>query len=809
MNTRFRPTWSFPPQLLMTLILGSLMMACSGPEQHREPLKELEVHQANGRWWISWRGRQPLGKHAGLLVRGKSPYKSQLQYKKGKDSLGSYEAYSETALAGLLDLCIKVYAEQGFMVFEQTFQEDVVQDSAHKSLFSPPKYSFPSFLNSQWDKGLYMHSFEAGIFHYPLFYQGMAFQSPDTGKHGPLLIYDEDFHTLIFSPLSHPLHSSLYIDPADSAIYTGFPEGVPFIPQGTTYRSILVSGKGINATYDKWGQLLQDYHHSKPVEEQADRVLSHLSYWTDAGAAYWYNTPQGKSYWETLQSLKAHHDSIGLPIGLYQLDSWWYERSGGYLASVHRWLPRDTVACRNFNARDAGKQRTRMVPVFEGHSMEEVQDLLGAPLAAHFKHVSVGSPYIEGNSSPHQEEQFDFYTHKYAVPQDYQNARAFFDYLTRNKDWELAHFEHDWLNWIWNDVKPFWDLKVGSAFFRGMNDAMQADSLGWNNVGHRTIQLCMSNASTTLHSVRMPAVTTIRSSIDTDYPDSEGPQRWFWNTFSGRFITTLGKYPFMDNRHSSWLAGQHPEAHAELEFIWSNLHGAPLGLGDTLGNENMTLIQKAILPDGRLLKPSLKARPYDKNYLEHPMTDSSELALGIFAGDSLGKYTYYYSLHMNCNTAGKPTLMAYNLRDYIQTYYPGNEADTRYLVYWFGEECFTQSYYDQPLLDTVERQGMSYQVIAPMMDNEMAFLGCLDKHVPLSHLLFEDLQSHEQGFSVQIKGKTGQKTLYAYSPKGEFKVYLDSEEWRSKHWKYDTEQKLLRIRLPGAAQSQLLEVRRN
>jgi hypothetical protein len=71
-----------------------------------------------------------------------------------------------------------------------------------------------------------------------------------------------------------------------------------------------------------------------------------LSYYTDTGAYYWYNTVPGKNYQDTLKDIKEWHVRAKLPVGIYELDSWWYFKSGGSKAEhggIKLWEPRPEI----------------------------------------------------------------------------------------------------------------------------------------------------------------------------------------------------------------------------------------------------------------------------------------------------------------------------------------------------------------------------------------------------------------------------------------------------------------------------------
>ena len=59
-------------------------------------------------------------------------------------------------------------------------------------------------------------------------------------------------------------------------------------------------GQGVNATVERWGDLLRADHSRERADRYADRGLSHLGYWTDNGGFYYYETEEGLNEQDTL-----------------------------------------------------------------------------------------------------------------------------------------------------------------------------------------------------------------------------------------------------------------------------------------------------------------------------------------------------------------------------------------------------------------------------------------------------------------------------------------------------------------------------
>ena len=157
------------------------------------------------------------------------------------------------------------------------------------------------------------------------------------------------------------------------------------LPAGTTATLGVYEGATIHDCHEAWAADLRATH---PIERYGadDPILTTLSYWTDNGAAYWYRTEAGERLPESLANKVAELDDLGVPIGVVELDSWFYPHETlrpvaeiGYPEEVPptgmmRWEPRADV-----------------VP--EG--IDELNGRLGGrPMILHSRHIAASSPYV-------------------------------------------------------------------------------------------------------------------------------------------------------------------------------------------------------------------------------------------------------------------------------------------------------------------------------------------------------------------------------------------------------------------------------
>ncbi|MBM4371374.1 MAG: hypothetical protein FJ098_06945, partial [Deltaproteobacteria bacterium] len=390
--------------------------------------------------------------------------------------------------------------------------------------------------------------------------------------HGPLILFSEDLDTLVFSPVDHFFVG--LVELREGAIHYGIWGEVDEVPEGFVHRFVLVEGRGINATVEEWGRLLREDHGRDRVDRYADRGLSHLSYWTDNGAYYYYRTEEGMNEQETLLAVKDDADSRGIPLGSMQLDSWWYFKA----AETPLFGPSGLVLW---------EPRPEMFP----GGLAAFQELLGLPLIAHNRWFHGENDYLD---------EYDFlFEEDRALP---TGPGIFQHFMQDLASWGGITYEQDWL------ITQYWDftwLRDGvdhaSSWMGWMDAAAAAEGL--------TMQLCMPGAAHLMDSLDRTAATTTRTS--TDYRNSDSKES-FWPEFHtvNMIAWALGLLPFKDNFWSS-------EDHGEAEALVSILSAGMVGLGDPIGAMDRGLVLRTCRQDGLLLKPDRPATPLDTMFLDH------------------------------------------------------------------------------------------------------------------------------------------------------------------------------------------------
>jgi hypothetical protein len=323
---------------------------------------------------------------------------------------------------------------------------------------------------------------------------------------------------------------------------------------------------------DAWAAELQAL---PPRRRDANPITSHLSYWTDNGAAYWYRTEPsrtiGASVVEAVGSLRAD----GVPVHAVELDSWCYVHETprpiaeiGYPEEVPptgmmSWTPRSDV--------------------FDTTIDDFRADVDDAPLVIHSRHVSPKSPYLADG---------DWWVDVLAAqPVDPQFFRRWFDDAVR---WGVCCIEQDWMLMYWFGVRALRSAPGRAAAWQDALDRHAADT----GVG---LMWCMATPADIVHAASLPNVVAVRTSDDYRFA-ADPALLWTWYLTVNRLASALGLAAFKDVFFSG-PSGEDPidgDEHAELEALLSALSAGPVGIGDRIGRTNREVVMRTCDADGRL-----------------------------------------------------------------------------------------------------------------------------------------------------------------------------------------------------------------
>jgi hypothetical protein len=464
--------------------------------------------------------------------------------------------------------------------------------------------SFPNL--TRYPQGLSHINF-CGVFGMPSFY-GFAPESP-------WVFFDGTANAFVLSPATHFMVASTAYGP-NGALASGISPQIATLPAGFTHQVLLVVENGINQAFDTWGNTLTSLLGKTRPANDADTVLSQLGYWTDAGSTYYYSTLPSTSYTDTLMAVQANFNSLGIPLGYLQLDSWFYPKGPSA-----EW--QDT---------SDGIYEYMGAPALFPNGLTGFQQTLGAPLATHARWIDASSPYRQ----------------QYQVSGDVSIDPLYWNGVARNLAAAgVAVYEQDWLS---DKAQTNFDLSDGDAFLDGMAAAMARE--------HIDIQYCMPTARHFLQSAKYSNVTSIRAS-----QDRFAQARWTNFLYAGRLASALGVWPFSDILMSGETAN----------LLVATLSAGPVGIGDPVGSIDGASLSRAVRADGTIIKPDATLTPLDVNYLGDAHSVNAPLVAATYS-DFGGLRAYYlFAYNRASDAAAKISLRDAGVKwpVYLYNYFEG------------------------------------------------------------------------------------------------------------------------------------------
>jgi len=517
------------------------------------------------------------------ILKGKLPGPAaDIAVGKGVDGIGLSQNISFTYTDGNTPVhaVIRLYNDTGVASFAQTYAK------ATDATPSP----FPDFTTVPRDL---IHFSYGGGFAGPRFVLDH--------NSGPWLLFDARDHALILSPASHFL-AAWMIGDGKTEVASGFNANLKSIPAGATQQSLLVIGTGINRTWDTWGRALTALREKKNPPNDADVFLKYYGYWTDNGAAYWYNYDPAKGYQGTLEAVVDDYRAKAIPLHYVQLDSWWYHKTltgpGGKLEQ-----PKNSKLPEGDWNRYGGTIEYKAHPFIFPNGMEAFHEKAGLPFMTHNRWIDPASPY-------HQRYRISGIA---AVDRGFWNEIA--SYLKASG---VVGYEQDWLDAIFKYSPELSStIDTGDQFLDNMAAAFKEHGL--------TMQYCMALPGMFMQGIKYGNLTFIRCS-----GDRFSPNKYHAFLYASRLAFSMGIWPWSDVFRS-------PETN---NVLLSNLSAGPVGTGDALGEENKDNILKAIRMDGVIVKPDVPLLPTDASYIAEGKKEDSPLVAATYT-DHGGIKTVY------------------------------------------------------------------------------------------------------------------------------------------------------------------------
>jgi hypothetical protein len=560
---------SIMENLRSALLLFALSLAtlpCHAADQAIEGAHGIvaTIDQASGRYEV--RSRELNWTFAGRL--GGSA--SKLSIKNGQDQLGAYRELSfswgrQVPLIG----SIRTYVSRPVVLFEITSKEPISDAAGIR---------FPRF--TEFPKDLHHFSYKNDVF------APFSFTLEETGT--PWLLFDGQQRAVVMSPATNYMIARMRGDGV-TEITSGLNEGVTNLPAGFTHKTLLAFDTGMNTAWESWGSALTDLQGKHRPSNDADVGLRYLGYWTDNGAAYWYNYEHDLGYAGTLEALVRRYRDEGIPLRYLQLDSWWYFKTltgpgGESLKPKNSELPAE-----EWN-RYGGLLKYQAHPTVFPEGLAAFQKKIGLPLITHNRWMDPKSPYHE------------HYDISGLAAVDPKFWREIMGYTSAAN---VVTYEQDWLSVIYK-YSPALSTTVtaGDAFTDGMARSAQEKGM--------SLQYCMALPRLFLQGARYGNLTTIRTS-----GDRFTRSKWDEFLYASRLASALGIWPWADVFMST-----EPD-----NVLIATLSGGMVGNGDRIGTENKENLLRAVRLDGVIVKPDAPLLPIDAMYVSD--------ALGMLAADEL------------------------------------------------------------------------------------------------------------------------------------------------------------------------------
>ncbi|MFK7919258.1 MAG: hypothetical protein AB8G14_14375 [Ilumatobacter sp.] len=449
----------------------------------------------------------------------------------------------------------------------------------------------------------------------------------------PLIARCGDRVTLL-APLDH-FHEQI-VAVVDGGLVWGWHGDLDEVPAGLSTSLGIYDGGSVADVLDRWRRDLEtaDAIHPRRV---SDNVLStHLSYWTDNGAAYWYRTESERTISESVADKIEELRADEVPVRSVELDSWFYSHSVpraitevGYPDEVppsgmSAWLPRpDAYPGRSVGGVEMGTSG-------EPDGVEAFADRLGRPpLVLHSRHIAPDSAYVDES----------WWVGRHAAhPSDPDFFRRWFDDAVR---WGATVIEQDWMLISWFGVRELRRVPGrAAAWQRALNE--HATDTGVDLVW------CMATPADLLLSASLDRVIAVRTCDDYRFaPDPA--MLWAWFLTVNRFVNVLDVPAFKDCFFSGPPGDDaiDGDAHAELEALLSALSGGPVGIGDRFGRTDRDVVMRTCDDDGRLRRVDRALEAADACLFGGPNRGDGLLWATTSATRSNAVWTYVVAINMS------------------------------------------------------------------------------------------------------------------------------------------------------------------
>ena len=199
---------------------------------------------------------------------------------------------------------------------------------------------------------------------------------------------------------------------------------------------------------------------------------------------------------------------------------------------------------------------------------------------------------------------------------------------------------------------------------------------------------------------------------------------WKRIIFNSAFYGAVGIWPSRDQTQTI------ADPNAFEDLLIANLLGGEIQLGHRIGECDFDLVRRTYREgDGLVLKPDKPIAPIDRSYLEGGMVGYTE--------SRIGSHSWFYVLSLP--SAG-----------YLPNFRPSDlELEGKWLVYNFDR----QSASIKDATDTINLSPNvkhEYFVLAPLLQNQMAVVGDVEKFVTMADMRIGSIESSEGSLRVAV-----------------------------------------------------------
>lgn len=554
----------------------------------------------------------------------------------------------------------------------------------------------------------------------------------------PLLLVAEDA-TVMIAPLD-AFHEQIVAVPADAehaadGVRCGWHGDLESVPKGFSTEMAIIAGADARECLDRWAAILVERGGAQRLPRGIDSMGSHLSYWTDNGAAYWYRTAvdadgEHLSVTDTLVQTLADLRDRKIPYRSVQLDSWFYPHRTIRPFDTDEWDVPPTGL-------DLWQARKDILP--EGISaLSEALD--NPPLATHCRHLSSDSPYVE---------LYDCWIDgEYAHPKGSDLYESYFDSAV---GWGVETFEHDWLVECFLGVRGLRaEPGRATAWQQGVNAALAERGM--------TAQWCMATPADFMATTSLSQVTSIRTSGDHGY--LVPPELlWAWFLYTNAFARPLGLWPFKDVFRSDGHGGStDPEAEAAL----SALSAGPVGIGDALGGADPAIVARTCRADGLLVAPDAPIAATARSFLHHGVLTPEPVVGATHTAHSAGRWSYVIT--MNCHDSAEHESTTVSLSELGDDQpLAGGDAAER-VACWNVRTGELQLVGPEGFAVELGAKAWDLRVLAPVVaDGSIALIGDVGRYATVGRQRVSDVVEIDGGVRVRVAGSDEQVQLAGWA----------------------------------------------